>query len=355
MKARFVLPVAAALVAAAVFPALVLGSIAPAVKLRFAPDEGSTVTKSFESKTTLTLDGLEVTGTGGASPDLEMSMSLSQKIVVTDRYVKNRANAPQKLVRSFDELGGEQSASMKTQALGDRQTKDHSMRAKSALEGKKVVFEWDAEKGAYKKTFDPPEEEMDVLENVGEDMDLRTILPADEVKEGDEWDIPVRALRSLFAPGGNLGLVPENTDEGSMKMGLDSSSMSDMIGDKLEGTAKAKLTKVEVVDDVPCARVHLRLDVKSKADMTEAGRKKLDGSDLPPGFELDHLDVSFGFVGEGDLVWNLAAGRFRSLDISGQMSIRNDQGIKLEVGGKKRAVDQTMSFSGSSTYSARAR
>jgi hypothetical protein len=326
-----------------------------AVKLRFAPEEGSSVTKSFESKTTLTLDELEVSGAGGQAPDIEMSMALSQKIVVTDQYVKNRANAPQKLVRSFDELGGEQSASMKMEIMGERQTKDHTMRAKSALEGKKVAFEWDAEESAYKKTFDPAEEEMEVLETVEEDMDMRNVLPGDAVEEGAEWDVPMRGLRTLFAPGGNLALVPENTEEDAMKMGLDSSSLSEMIGEKLEGTAKAKLVKIEELDGVQCARIHISLDVKSSADMTEVARKKLEGSDLPPGFELDHLDVSFAFAGEGDLLWNIAGGHFHNLDMSGQMTIKNEQGVRLEVGGRKMSVDQTMTLSGSSTYTAKAR
>jgi hypothetical protein len=328
---------------------------APPVKLRFAPEEGSSVTKTFETKGSLALEQHTLEGAGVNTPTMEMNMTLHQKIVVTDTYAKNRENAPQRLIRSFDSLAAEQGASKKTEALGERRTLDQNMRATSLLEGKKVVFDWDAEKLAYTKAFDPQGEEEDLLEDLEEDMDLRTLLPAGEVQEGDEWELPLSGLRGLFAPGGNLALVPENSDREGMKMGPDSSSMSEMIGEKLEGTAKAKLVKIEAVDGVPCARIHIVLDVKSTADMTEAARKKLAGSEEAEGFEIDHLDVAFAFTGEGDLLWNMAAGRFHNLDLSGQMTIRNEHGIKLEVAGKKMQIEQRMTLSGSTSYSARAR
>lgn len=340
---------------AAVLTPMALATGARTTALRFAPAEGSSLTKTFESRQALTLDGITVTGAGPQSPQMEMTMTLHQKVVVTDTYAKNRKTAPQKLVRSFDELGAEQNGTMKQSLMNSSETRDQNMRAKSVLEGKKVVFDWDPDQGEYKKTFDPPQEETDVLAKVQEDMDLRQLLPAGEVDEGDEWDLPMNALKGVFAPGGNLALVPENTDEQSLSTGLQTANMSEMIGDKLGGRARARLSKIEDVGGVSCARIHLDLDVKSTADMTEAARKDMAGSDEAKDIQLDQMKVDFGLVGEGDLLWDIAGGHFRDLDISGQMSIKTEWSMKVEVNGKPVTIEQTMAFSGSTTYSAKAR
>jgi hypothetical protein len=236
--------------------------------------------------------------------------------------------------------------------MGQSQTRDQNMRAKSNLEGKKVVFTWDADAEEYKKAYEPEADEKD-LEGLTEDMDLRSLLPSGPVEVDEEWDVPMDGLKSLFAPGGNLALVPESSDDESMDMGMGSDSMSDMIGEKLEGTARAKLLRIEEIDGVKIARIHLDIDVTSSADMTEAAREKMGGSEMQ--IELDHVDVEFGFVGEGELLWDVAGGHFRDLDVSGQITLKTDMGMKIDAGGRQMSIDQSMSMSGSTTYTARAR
>jgi hypothetical protein len=314
------------------------------------------LTKTFESKQTLSLDDVTVTGTGAQAPAMEMTMTIHQKIVVTDQYVKMRDGAPQKLVRSFDDMSGEQTASMTMTVLNDTRKHDQNMRAKSELEGRKVAFDWDPEEKAWKKSFEPPnEDENEILKGLDENMDFRRVLPTEEVKEGDQWDIPLSALKDVFAPGGNLAMVPENTDATSVKTGLESASMSSMLGDKLEGTATAALASIVTIEGVQCARIHFALDVKSSVDMTDVAKKQMQSQGETASFTFDHLKVDFGFQGEGELLWDMAAGHFRSLDASGQMSVRTDQGSKFDLNGKSIAVDQVMSFSGRTSYNAKAR
>jgi hypothetical protein len=335
---------------------IVLAAHGPAPRLKFAPEEGSSLTKTIENKATLSLDEFTVTGTGGQAPSMEMTMTLHQKVVVTDQYVKMREGAPQKLVRSFDDMSGEASASMKSTVLGEKNTHDQNIRSKSALEGKKVVFEWDPDEKTYKKAFDPEEEdENEVLKGLDENMDFRQVLPAGEVKEGDQWDIPLGSVRTIFAPGGNLAMVPETADATSTKPGTETSSMSNMMGDKLEGTATGTLAGIVTVEGVQCARIHLALDVKSSLDMTDVARKNLESTGEQPGFELQKVGLDFGFQGDGEVVWDLSAGHFRSLDVSGQMSIRTSQSSKFDIAGKSITVDETKSFSGRSSCSAKAR
>lgn len=338
---------------------LFLASHAPATRVRFAPAEGSSLTKTFENKANLSLDEYTISGTGGGqAPEMEMTFTSTQKLVVSDEYVKNRDGAPAKLKRSYDELNGDMSMTMKMSIMGQSQSNDQNMRSKSELEGKKVAFTWDAEKKEYTKAFDPAEDKPDLLKGLTEDLDLRGLLPTGEVKEGDEWDIALDGLQAVLTPGGNLSLVPENADEKSLKMGSEMSSMSNMIGDKLEGTAKAKLVALKEVDGVKCGQIHLELKIHSSADMTETARKALAGAEVPAGvesLEIDHLDIEFKFEGEGELLWDLEGGHLRTFDLSGQTNIKSEQGMNVGVMGKKMSIQENRSMSGTSTFSAKAK
>lgn len=329
-----------------------------ATRIKFAPSDGSSLTKTFENKASLTLDSYTMTG-AGAAPDMEMTLTTSQKVTVTDEYVTVKDGAPKKLERTFDELGGDSSMSMKMSVMGQEHENSQNMRMKSELAGKKVVFTWNAEKSEYEKAFDPEEEKVDLLKDLAEDMDFRALLPEGEVKEGDTWTPAVSDVRYVFSPGGTLAMTPENSDDASMKMGADElSSLSSAIGEKLEGEVTAKLTGVKDVDGVSCATIHVTFNVHTSSDMTEQARKMIEKGELPPGvesLEIDHLDLEFKFEGEGDLVWDIAGGHFKSFELSGQSSIKSEQAMKLSVQGRTMEIGETREMSGSTSYTATAK
>ncbi len=338
--------------------ALLVGLKPAATRIKFAPAEGSSVTKTFENKASLTLDSYTMSG-AGTQPDMEMTLTTGQKIVVTDEYVSIKDGAPKKLARTFDEMGGDSSMSMKMSVMGQTHENSQNMRMKSDLLGKKVTFKWNAETSEYEKAFDPEEEKVDLLKELVEDMDFRALLPQTEVAEGDSWDPDVSKLRYVFSPGGSLSMVPENADESSLKMsGSEMNTMSNAIGDKLEGEVKAKFTGMKEVDGVNCALIHVTFKVHSAADMTEEVRKMLDKGDLPPNvesLEVDHLDIEFKFEGEGDLAWDVGGGHFKSFELTGQTSIKSDQGMKLGIQGRTMEINETREMSGSTSYTASAK
>lgn len=340
------------------FPALLLGLNPAATRVKFSPSDGSSLTKTFENKATLTQDSFTMTG-AGTTPDMEMTMTMNQKVTVTDEYTTVKDGAPKKLKRTFDELGGDSSMAMKMTVMGQTQENSQNIRTKSELAGKKVVFTWNAEKSEYVKAFDPEEDKAELLKDLAEDMDYRSLLPESEVKEGDTWSPDVTKVRHIFAPGGALALKPENADDASIKLGGDElSTLTNAMGDSLEGEVKAELTGVKEVDGVSLATIHLKLKVHSATDMTEEVRKMIEKGDLPPGadgLEVDHVDMEFKFEGEGDLVWDIAGGHFKSFDLTGEQSISMDQGVKLEVMGKKMELNVQRSMSGSTSYTATAK
>ena len=331
-------------------------SSAPATRIKFGPADGTSLTKTFETKAQLTLDNYSMTG-AGMQPKIEMTVTTGQKIVVTDDYVKIKDGKPQKLKRSFEDLTSDSSMSTKTEMMGQSQAHDMSTQSETELEGKKVLFTWDSDKGEFKKAFDPAQSKDEVLAGLTEDMDLRCVLPESEVKEGDEWDVPLKELRNVLMPGGDMAFKPKNSED-QAKMGLDSSSMTQAISDKLEGTAKAKLSALKEVDGVKVAVIHLDLKIHSKADMTDAAQKMLKNGGVPKqveSLEIDHVDIDFHFEGEGDVVWDLGGGHFRSLELTGQQAIKTETGMTIGVQGRKLNITESKDLSGTASYSAKAK
>ena len=106
--------------------------------------------KTFENKAEFTLDHLSLSMNGQESPmqpEMEMTLNSTQKVVVTDEYLANRDGAPKKLRRSYDELANGVTMAMKMEMMGQSQSHDQDVKGESELEGKKVVFTWDEERG----------------------------------------------------------------------------------------------------------------------------------------------------------------------------------------------------------------
>lgn len=330
---------------------------APGVRIAFAPAEGSSAKKTFETKLQLTLDDLTIEGPAAAAPPrMELSMSSTQRLVVEDDYEKLRPGSPVVLVRSYESIGADMTAAMTVEILEQTKTSEQSMHGKSELEGKRVRFAWNEESGAYDARFEPAIDKPKLLEGLAEDLDLRALLPRDEVEIGGEWTIEARDLVAVLSPGGNLSVVPERANESSLRIGSEMGSLSGMLAGELEGQARAKLDSVREEDGVRIAVIRLDLEAKSKSDLTETARKALEETDLPPeveGLVLDELEIEYAFEGEGELLWDLSAGRFRSLSISGAASVESNETMTVTVGGKPVKVVQRRALSGQSSLSAK--
>ncbi len=350
-----------ALLLPALLMSITLGSNAPATRIKFGPSEGKSLEKTFEVKSNLSLEDMTLGGAaGGMQPEMEMTMVATYKVVVTDEYLKVADGAPRKLKRTYDDLSSEVSTSMKMEMMGQSRDADSSATAESELTGKHVLFQWDAEKGEYKRTFDPAGASEKLLTGLREDMDMRALLPADEVKEGDEWEISPKRLVDVIAPGGNLSLKPKEGSSNEMGMGGSSGmeNMADMFGDDVEGTAKGKFAGMREVDGVQMAVIKITIDIKAKTDMTEKVREAASKGDLPPevtSMEFDHIDIEFAIEAEGQLLWNVAAGHFHALDLSGTTGFKADQGMTMEVQGRSMSIEQTMEFSGTTEFRATAK
>ena len=341
-------------VACAAAPFLFAGNV-PATRLVFAPAEGATLNKSFEQKTTLTLDSMQISGMPGEGPQMEMDMKLDQAWSVVDEYVKLGDGRPAELRRTFDKVSSKADMSMSMEFMGQSQENSSSMDGKSELEGKTVVWTWDAEKNEYATAFDPEGPDAKLLEELTEDADFRALLPGKEVAEGDEWTIEPKNLTSVFTPCGNLSIKPEEQEEGAGMMGGDSLSSMNELMDALEGEVKAKFAGMREVDGENCAIVELEFKVKSSADLTESVKEQMESSGQELPVELVKVEMEWASEGKGELAWSVKSGHFRSMQFDSEVVLKSEEQMKLDAGGRYMEMTQSRDMSGSSSFVATAK
>jgi len=338
-------------VAALAIPALIAASL-PADKVEFHPADGLSVTRTYSQKTELTLDDMEMTLNGQPSPmqvEMEMNMNLTSHVVVSDAFSKVSEGRPSKLVRSYDELAQQSDFKVEIQNM-PQGNQEHSVKAESELQGKKVAFTWDADTSSYKTAFEG-EGDAALLEGLEEDMDLGVLLPTSEVKENDSWDIDVKRLRTLLAYGGNLKLKPTEGAEGAQGMpGMDNmTDFSSIFGELLEGTAKGEYRGTRDVDGVKCQVIHVKLDVNASADISDKVQKAMKNmpNEQIKSIKVERMDLEMDLDGEGDLYWNPALGVAHSFELTGTTNLNMDMGMAVSASEQPMNIEQSFKLSGS--------
>lgn len=335
-------------------PLLLAGNV-PATRLVFAPSEGTSLSKTFENKATLTLDDLQISGIPGAAPEIEMDMKIEQSWSVVDDYTKMADGRPAKLVRAFDAVASKVDMSMSMEFMGQSQENNTNVKGKSELEGKKVVWTWDKEKGEYAKAFDPEGPSADLLDGLTEDADFRALLPGKEVAEGDEWTIEPKDLSGVFNPCGDLAIEAERDGEEDPMMGgggLD--SLSELMG-ALEGEAKAKFAGMREVGGVQLAVVAVEFKVKSKADLTDKVKEQMDKSGQQMPVTVEKVDMEWASEGKGELLWHPKDGHFVSFEMNAETTLKSVEEMSVDAGGRQMSLTQTRDMSGSTTFTAKAK
>ena len=340
------------LVAALAAPAL-LAFVAPADKIAFAPSEGASLTKTFTTSGTFQLDDLSV-NVGGMdqAPDMEMTISWAQNVAVTDTYQTTKDGAPAKLRRTYDELGQELEVDVVVDMSamgGDTQEDGTSGSGSSELEGKTVNFVWDEDEDSYKKSFHEEEGDEDLLEGILEDMDLRALLPSEEVSEGDEWSIDLAGLTSILAPGGDLKIELE-MDDGEEMNGPDPSELADMnelMKDLLDGEATGKYVGMREVDGTKYGVCEIDIKIDTAKDMTDM-LEEMMADEMPEGMEVsfDRMDLELTLESKGELLWDMRGGHVHAFSIEGDIMIVLDMGMSMDMGGQEMAMEMSMEMSG---------
>lgn len=296
---------------------------------RFAPAEGSSLQKTMTSdlkahstEIHLSVDGHDLPETMVAG--MSISMSENQKLVMTDRYVKVASGRPTELDRTFDELTRSTRQAQKPPMDAEEKVEEKS--EKSDLEGTHVRYTWKADKKEYERTFAGEEHDAELIAQLREDFDARTFLPsgdsAADVKVGDTWDLDAKAFSLLMAPDRGFHFH----EEGKEEKRTDQDTTKEM-EENLTGDGKVTFEKVRDADGARIAVLVVEGKLESKA--------KAEGGDMTVAMEV-----------EGRVLWDLAANRVDTLDLTAKTTIHVVGDQKLGQDGQDHTLHMDIKLEG---------
>ncbi len=329
------------------FLALALLASRPADELSFAPEAGSSVTRTFAEKTELVIDSatLELGGERHDQEDLEVDVRYARSTVLVDEPLEVGDERIEKLVRTIEEASS--LSFVHSIEDGDNELEGEA-EGTSQLADARVLFTWDEEEEEYEIAFEEDNSgyDDDLLEGLVAQADLSFLLPEDEVSEGDTWEVEAGALAALLRPGGDLALeVASEADEDDLRpivlcyfFGLAE------CGEDIDGEVALEYEGIEETDDGELAAIALQLELSSSRPIVEAMAKLAEDLDLDQTtFEgMAEAAVEHAFEGEGTLLWDVEAARAHSLSIEGDLE------VTFSAGGSEGGMDVSMElvFSG---------
>ncbi|NOT29497.1 MAG: hypothetical protein HOP15_03505 [Planctomycetes bacterium] len=322
----------------------VLIALAPLAEERiaFGVAAETTLVRTLENEYTMELDSLSLTMNGEDVPadmfgEFEMHIERRENFVVTDMFEAVGEGRPERLRRSFDELGGKEQTRYSSEEGEQSDDTDYA----SALEGKSVVFTWNAESEEFEAAFaEGAAGEAELLERLEEDMDLRRFLPAGAVSADESWQVEAGAIVSVLDPGGDMLLADTDGEE------LDTDEQEALLRANYTGTIEAVYQGTREVDGVNVAVIALEADVRTHAD-TELGP-----DEVPEGARgTSRIEAAYQLAGE--LLWDLEHGHALSLELSGEHEFTLRESSEGDFEGESMEQSQTMVFSGSTRLSMR--
>ncbi len=256
-------------------------SIRGADSLHFVPEEGLSRRKSFE------IDF----GLGGG-------WRLSERLVIDEELLAIDGGRATRFSRTIVDLRG-QSSSELTGLAGV--VAGIVVRDVSPAEGVTFVFEWDHEDRAYSIREEHGRGDPRWVDGLDEGSELTEFLPQGPVEVGDSWHIAPSALACLLRPGGRLPSYDDDRAE----------VHRDALLRSLDGEVLATYLGVRARTDGTYAVIQIDVEIEGRLRTTLR-----DGN-----FVLEWDDVLVLDL-EGELRWDLSAGRLHDLELSGTARLR---------------------------------
>lgn len=314
-----------------VFSLLGLAAGADAQGLRFAPSEGTVLSKqlSIQHELQLVMITSARDDMAGVPDGSSGWVSTWEKATFLDQYLKVANGRPELFQRTYSDLGSGGEANIVFPGPKKSRASKEQTVLFSSLHQRVVDFTWIEGEKDWARAYTKLEGEESLLGNVDADMDLLAALPPGPVKIGDSWDVPVGEINSFLAPGGVLALEPKKTMlfSRTMKIGV-GGDVAELLGGA-EGKIRATYKEDRTVDGAVCAVIKIEIEARSKTERTHTYRllsSSVEKSDLG---RLRNCDVTYMVRGEGEVLWDLAAGHFRSWAFDGDehVVVRVDKSV----------------------------
>ncbi|MDA1266113.1 MAG: hypothetical protein O2816_13615 [Planctomycetota bacterium] len=191
----------------------------------------------------------------------------------------------------------------------------HDLELTTPLDGTSVVYTWVPSDGNYGKYYDALEGPEPALAELREDLDLRCLLPEGPVSVGQSWTVDAMDMHDVLEPGGQLALDCERGNR-VLKRNLGTGmghSLYHLFGGSSTGTITMQLTGVENGK----ASISMQLSgLRYLADVSEYVRTSELSRETLVGMQMTGGQLVISFEGTGNLVWDLAALRASSFQLT---------------------------------------
>lgn len=319
----------------------------PADSLRFAPEQGSTLTRTFEIERQMEGGDLEVVMDGFEVPPeflpvLDLEIESSQRVVLIDHYRKVESGRVTEFTRTYDEveLLVDESQAMSATDQSPESSSESEARADAKLSGRTVRFLWDSDEEEYERSYEgdrADDDERALLSGLAATADLSGFLPEGEVSNGESWDVDAAVLATLLHPGGDLGLIWEGD------LAEEYSAFPEEV--TFEGTLRCKFTGRHERDGVSLATI----TVEGEFTMVEVMATNLE---RVPGIDGDATETTTSqYEIEGELQWNLDAGHLAELEL--EASVEVESKLVRDPGQPGPEFETTVYLAGTETWTVR--
>lgn len=284
---------------------LCLAFALPADRVAVAPEKGRELSKSFSVEVSLAVDDLVLLMGGNEMPVPldQMELDFSYSLDVLDAYKEVEEGRIKELVRYYESVG-----------FSYESPEDSGEESLDELEGKTVRFSWNDEDSGYDRAFEDGDDEEDLLKALAAELEMRAMLPEDEVTSGDSWEVALADLASIFAPGWDpKGAAAMSEEDGEVP-----AAMMDMWAEQF---AEANMTcTYRGRREDGLGVIALSMEITPTLDLADAMMEVMaaSGEDLGD-TQIDDLSLDLEMTGDGELLWNFEQSRFESLELEGEL------------------------------------
>lgn len=290
----------------------------PARKLEWRPAAGQKLVRSFDLQQTLAMQSMRVELNGVEQiSQRELTVASTLALRFEDTFGEIADGRPRTFERFHERLhfvvdlqGGDSSAAATVPEI----------EASTTLQLSTVRFTWVDEEKGYGRLYTGRESAEEFLTRLTPDADLQALLPGKPVAVGDSWDVPAARLVDVLAPVGALSWrFMRGGDERFSRTALSGigGPLNELFGGNATGAAKLAVVAFDTTGGADLARVSLEVDLVLERDQRDWQRRMRSPSELIAERDFDSAVSTYALRAKGELVWDVAQGRARSLTLSG--------------------------------------
>ncbi len=304
-----------------------------ATRLEYSPTEGAQIEKTFNGEFTVFIENVDATMNGQPMPigmdeidPSEREGVFSYSVEVLDVLKSVADGRATKLVRTYNTVEGT--------AEGGGNSEEGSF---DELVGQSVEFVWDEEGELYTRSLvdEDAEVEDNLIQSLAAEIEMSGLLPEGEVSVGDTWEVPGEMMAALMVPGIDFYAASKLDSEESVEIPVE---ILDTLRTSMEeAIIECKFAGLSGDDEGELAVISYTLNAEVSLDLGDVLAEQMDEASEQMEMEMDEFTVDLSLELEGELLWNVKAGRFSSYEIKGEVAL--DGYMTMTMGGGQMELE----------------